>query len=937
MWPLDLKRAVSTWFTKRQLPRDAVEEHTEHVDVARPPDIHNVAILRLPPICSEVLGEELYSELLQSLKYDASNGPEYAASARLWEKVLQSHRLPFLLNKVAEVRWILGSRNTAISLYNELFESTGDPVLGNWLRAACPDVRHQSDRMLNEYNSKGTTLFAQKWRSTALHDQVFPASQDDTSQTKYLRDLVARLSETGMIRYRYRLCIETTQAEGVVQFSSQDVHQLSMSGFDVLPRYFSGEFEGFAAVIESGQVRNLDDAIAILRDTYRALGEVEDFARVNPRKMLTPDVICGFHRTLMKTSQVLYVFSEPDAAYKHSYTNIGVTRSTSRVNVSAGGEGSRIQFCPYNEVDAELLVFCQRFNDLMERVSLSEESELRVHPFMAAAWIQHVFITIHPFEDGNGRIARLLSSIPLIQKGLPPLSVPHHIHYQRYIAALNESLCIRDSERIAWPLNEARIPLNLNITFSKGAKMLLSSQRKRVLSAPSSVTHGAVPDQVGISSPPNFQNTLLLAQIPTVDILGTDLHLTLIQSLNVSPSEGSAYATSARFWEYLLDRGHRLPFLLRKVAELRWNLGSKIASITLYDELYGLTRDKELAKWLQVTRPLILQQAEDSLKQYLQNDPSAISQPWRSTIIHDAVFPRSKDSEEEMHTLHRLLNKLTDVGMVRYRNRICIETTQTEGVVQFCSQDVHHLSISGFDVLPRYFSGEFEGLSAQIEGGQVRDLDVAISIFRDAQQALEEVEEFSRTHPRRKLTVKLLCGFHRTLMKTSQVLHVFSPETSSFKHSYVNIGVTRATSRTNVYAGSPGTRIQFCPYNEVDAELNVFCQRFSDLMDRVSLPEDSDLRVDPFAAAAWVHHVFITIHPFEDGNGRMARLLSSIPLIRNGLPPMCIPQNFHYPLYISTLNEVRARRDHDYGKLQYELMNSTTSALRLATALQLVE
>jgi len=34
---------------------------------------------------------------------------------------------------------------------------------------------------------------------------------------------------------------------------------------------------------------------------------------------------------------------------------------------------------------------------------------------------------------------------------------------------------------------------------------------------------------------------------------------------------------------------------------------------------------------------------------------------------------------------------------------------------------------------------------------------------------------------------------------------------------------------------------------------------------------------------------FIHIHPFWDGNGRMARLVANIPVIRAGLPPIIIP------------------------------------------------
>ncbi len=38
----------------------------------------------------------------------------------------------------------------------------------------------------------------------------------------------------------------------------------------------------------------------------------------------------------------------------------------------------------------------------------------------------------------------------------------------------------------------------------------------------------------------------------------------------------------------------------------------------------------------------------------------------------------------------------------------------------------------------------------------------------------------------------------------------------------------------------------------------------------------------------WLHAAFVRIHPFADGNGRMARLLANIPLLSSGFPPIVI-------------------------------------------------
>ncbi len=39
-----------------------------------------------------------------------------------------------------------------------------------------------------------------------------------------------------------------------------------------------------------------------------------------------------------------------------------------------------------------------------------------------------------------------------------------------------------------------------------------------------------------------------------------------------------------------------------------------------------------------------------------------------------------------------------------------------------------------------------------------------------------------------------------------------------------------------------------------------------------------------------LHITFVRIHPFFDGNGRLARLVSNLPVLRSGLPPIIIPR-----------------------------------------------
>ena len=54
-----------------------------------------------------------------------------------------------------------------------------------------------------------------------------------------------------------------------------------------------------------------------------------------------------------------------------------------------------------------------------------------------AAWIHAEFVKIHPFQDGNGRTARLMMNHHLLQNGFPPTSIKRK-NRQEYFASLEE-------------------------------------------------------------------------------------------------------------------------------------------------------------------------------------------------------------------------------------------------------------------------------------------------------------------------------------------------------------------------------------------------------------------------------------------------------------------------------------------------------------------
>jgi Fic family protein len=65
---------------------------------------------------------------------------------------------------------------------------------------------------------------------------------------------------------------------------------------------------------------------------------------------------------------------------------------------------------------------------------------------------------------------------------------------------------------------------------------------------------------------------------------------------------------------------------------------------------------------------------------------------------------------------------------------------------------------------------------------------------------------------------------------------------------------------------------------------------------------------EPIETAAKIHQKFVDIHPFIDGNGRTARLLVNLYLMRNGYPPVIILRA-ERKKYINMITKSRAEQD----------------------------
>lgn len=93
-----------------------------------------------------------------------------------------------------------------------------------------------------------------------------------------------------------------------------------------------------------------------------------------------------------------------------------------------------------------------------------------------------------------------------------------------------------------------------------------------------------------------------------------------------------------------------------------------------------------------------------------------------------------------------------------------------------------------------------------------------------------------------------------------------------------------------------GKLFKYCPHWQVAPEMEKLLNITSELYAQ---------HTNPVLVSAWFHHAFTQIHPFQDGNGRMARLLSSLILIRGNLFPFTVKRE-EKASYINALEQADA-------------------------------
>jgi Fic family protein len=185
--------------------------------------------------------------------------------------------------------------------------------------------------------------------------------------------------------------------------------------------------EGFVKSYLSHGDTNIpeDDLMAHLHDHLEAVDFIFDVVKSN--RQLTTGFINELHRLVTDNQN----YAEGRDQFGNR-TQIPLIKGKykERENNPTREDGTKVLYCPPEHVASEM--------DNLVRIYDELESD-NVHPLIIATWFHHAFTTIHPYQDGNGRVARLLTSLIFIKHGYFPFTVLREEAKAKYINSLEEA------------------------------------------------------------------------------------------------------------------------------------------------------------------------------------------------------------------------------------------------------------------------------------------------------------------------------------------------------------------------------------------------------------------------------------------------------------------------------------------------------------------
>jgi Fic family protein len=156
-----------------------------------------------------------------------------------------------------------------------------------------------------------------------------------------------------------------------------------------------------------------------LEGTKKGLEYLYGLVKERKNVTITPQLICKLHGLSFG-----WIFPQ----WAGKYRNIQVTFS--------GKEA-----LPYYQIPESVTNLCKDLEERIKQLPDPDREEFIVEMGKLLAWFQHRFVVIHPFQDYNGRIARMFTVLILLTRNLPPIEIKAEspTDRKRYITAMQDA------------------------------------------------------------------------------------------------------------------------------------------------------------------------------------------------------------------------------------------------------------------------------------------------------------------------------------------------------------------------------------------------------------------------------------------------------------------------------------------------------------------
>lgn len=178
----------------------------------------------------------------------------------------------------------------------------------------------------------------------------------------------------------------------------------------------------FGKVVDEANMKDLEE----MKASNVGLKMVKE-AALNKELPLTEYFIRNLHQTLLREDYTVYR-QLPNGTNTSYVVHAGQYKTRPNSVITATGE--RFEYASPEETPALMTDLLQWYNQA--------EHEGNMSPIELASLFHYRYIRIHPFEDGNGRISRLIVNYILYRHGYPMIVVRTK-DKEKYLNALSKS------------------------------------------------------------------------------------------------------------------------------------------------------------------------------------------------------------------------------------------------------------------------------------------------------------------------------------------------------------------------------------------------------------------------------------------------------------------------------------------------------------------